>query len=39
MDPATKYGISTHTILMRIQDLCHLYTDYTFKVDVYNSAP
>jgi hypothetical protein len=39
MDPVTKYGISTHLIQMRIQDLCSLYKDYSISVDVYNTAP
>jgi len=39
MDPVTKYGMSTHAIKMRIQDLCSLYTDYYISVDVFNTAP
>jgi hypothetical protein len=39
MNPVTHYGMSTHTILMRIQDLCSSYKDYSFTVDVFNTAP
>ncbi len=39
MDPSTLKGTSTHIILMRIRDLCGLLTDYSFTVDVFNTAP
>jgi hypothetical protein len=39
MNAATRYGMSTHVILMRIQDLCSLYKDYYISVDVFNTAP
>jgi hypothetical protein len=28
MNAVTHYGMSTHVILMRIQDLCSSYKDY-----------
>jgi len=28
MNAATHYGMSTHVILMRLQDLCSAYKDY-----------
>jgi hypothetical protein len=39
MNAATQYGMSTHVILMRIQDLCSAYKDYSISVDVFNTAP
>lgn len=39
MDPTTLFGTTTHNILMRIQDLCGSIKDYTFTVDVFNTAP
>ncbi len=39
MDPTTFKGTSTHSILMHIIDLCGSFKDYSFTVDVYNTAP